>query len=519
MERPYQLILDLWEANFDVDANALLVNGVVGLIARLNSMSGGHHMDAQFDRNWALAKRFPVQALYFVYNPWVDGQTNYDWMRAHLPADYGKRRIFVDIEVRYAGYPAATYARETAKFCALARAHNPVTRYSGGGFLDLLKPWPADEEYWWAAYPYGDESKGQVDLRRATTWEQYRLRIERLNYREWTRLCPGSARMWQSSGDGVRLPGFGNHAVDVNVFPGPLEDAEEWFGCDNRDNEEQPIMSIPIGLFTRKAGWTQINPAFNFVAGAAQVKDTVEPNPNIKPIELEAAANKIPHLLWWEHLPWTYSEEQWGEKNWPDEAHDYIWQNFRAILGARSYAAVVVSVNTYKQRNGKDEDPAYVAYSAKRFMDRVGAWLKANRPAIPLILGCSNDFIGKHAPDIANWAHIFYSLAIQPVAIKDSYPIDGAKPAYLGVSPECEWWRYYEMPVNDTALIVFRGANSFPATVNGMADWLNYDQPKPKPEPEPEPEPTGDYAAKADLDAAIARINVLEAFMRNVKAA
>jgi hypothetical protein len=268
---------------------------------------------------------------------------------------------------------------------------------------------------------------------------------------------------WWDAQHAVKLPECWRALIETEKF--------------NKD--EEPAMALPIGLFTRKAGWTAVNPGFNFVAGAAQAKDTVQPNPNIKPIELEAIAGKIPMLLWWDHLPWPYSEEQWGELNWPDEAHDYIWQNFKAILGARTYQAVVVSVNTYKSRAGKDEDPAFVAYSAKRFMDRVGGWLKANRPAIPLILASSNDFISRHAPNINNWAGNFPSLAVQPAALSGSYPVDGAKPAYLGNSSECEWWRYYEMAAADQALLVFRGANGYPASVDGMSKWLNLSQPVP----------------------------------------
>ena len=130
MDTPYQLILDVWEGNPDIDPAVVVANGVTGVIVRINDINGGHHMDARFIDDWTLAKKFPVQAIYFVYNPWVSGQANYDWLMAHLPADYGRRRLFLDVEVRYSGISPATYAAGVARFLDLARAHFPATIYT-----------------------------------------------------------------------------------------------------------------------------------------------------------------------------------------------------------------------------------------------------------------------------------------------------------------------------------------------------------------------------------------------------
>lgn len=477
LKEPYQIILDVWEANTDFDPKVLIENDIKGIIVRLNDMNGGHHMDVYFEENWEKAKQFPIQALYFVYNPWVDGKTNFDFLMKHLPSDYGKRRIFVDIEVRYKDYSPVTYRKETSIFCNLVRKTNPCTRYSGGGFLNLLDYWPIDEEYWWASY--------SDYLRTSTTWEIFRRFLSMLSFNAFTKLSPGPCKLWQSTGDGVRLPGFGDHAVDTNIFPGTLEECVTWFGCENiteDDTEDETSMAIPIGLYTKVEGWTKINPNFNFIAGAAQIKDTVDPNPRIKPIQEEAQKYKLPFLLWWEHYPWAYSEQQWGESNWPTEEADYIFQNFKTIMGAREYQAVVVSIDTYEDKRGKEEAKQFVAFSALQFIQRVKGWLKVNRPLVPLIVATSNDFIARHAPNINNWIHNYETMAVQPVALKDSYPVEGSKPAYLGVSKDCPWWRYFEAA--NTALIIFRGATGYPPNLTGMRSWLNLSDPGTDPDPD-----------------------------------
>src|SRR5512146_3347696 len=100
----YLVIADIWEADISIDVPTFISGGVDGLIVRLNDMNGGHHRDKLFDSNWERAKLFPLQAVYFVYNPWVSGGEDFNWLYANLPPDYGARRIFSDIEVRYAGY-------------------------------------------------------------------------------------------------------------------------------------------------------------------------------------------------------------------------------------------------------------------------------------------------------------------------------------------------------------------------------------------------------------------------------
>lgn len=226
MDGEYQIILDVWEADVDLDIPALLAGNVVGLVCRLNDMSGGHHMDLQFPKLWEQAKQFPVKAIYFVYNPWVDGAANYNWLAAHLPTDYNGR-IFHDIEVKYAGYSPAVYAANVAKFISLCRDRWMQSNYTCEGFLPVLSSWPVDVDYWWAAYP------NLLNTGEHISWVDLASRLKSLKYAYNGAACPGgigNVKMWQCSGGGVWLPGFGTHAVDINVFPGLLADLQVWMG-------------------------------------------------------------------------------------------------------------------------------------------------------------------------------------------------------------------------------------------------------------------------------------------------
>ena len=234
---PYQLVLDIWEGNPDLDVPTLLAVGVVGLIVRLNDMNGGHHMDERFEQDWATAKLFPAQTVYFVFNPWVSGRANFDWLMAHLPADFDGRRLMVDTEVKYPGYSPETYATELETFHALVDKVFPDAIYTGAWFLPLVSRWPKDRHYWWASYP--DALQGHI------TWDSLKAAITKMDYDYWVRTSPGPARLWQFSGGGNVLPGFGKHGVDVNLFPGTLDELKQWFGVPDIEPEEPEDMTTP----------------------------------------------------------------------------------------------------------------------------------------------------------------------------------------------------------------------------------------------------------------------------------
>ena len=148
----YLLLVDTYEAE-TIDEAALKANNVSGMIIRLNHIEGGHHLDTNFTTQWAeTGKAGLLRVPYFVYNPWVDGQENYDWFVKHVPYEAGA--VMVDVEVIYPGYSPVTYAAEVAKFCQLVGPRWNYMIYTGEGYLNLLSSWPTDADYWWAQYPY-----------------------------------------------------------------------------------------------------------------------------------------------------------------------------------------------------------------------------------------------------------------------------------------------------------------------------------------------------------------------------
>lgn len=215
------LVVDVWEGSLEIDEGILKAAGVAGFVVRLNDMNGGHHMDGTFAAQWAQAASF-ARCPYFVYNPWVSGQANFDWLSANIPAEC--RSVMVDVEVRYAGYSPTTYAGEVAKFMTLAQSKWRTAIYTGAGFSDLLMYWPACE-YWWAQYP-------GYDWGSVKTWDQLKAVLDAY-YVPYNRssMPIGILRMWQFSGDKLILPGT-IRTTDVNIFYGTEAELRAWWGCE-----------------------------------------------------------------------------------------------------------------------------------------------------------------------------------------------------------------------------------------------------------------------------------------------
>lgn len=219
----FQILVDTWEGQGDLDEKVLRAGGVTGIISRLNSMSGGHHKDDYFDIQWEQSKGF-IRWPYFVYNPWVTGVQNYNWLMDNLPND--ATTVSVDIEVRKTDYPKTTYAEEVAKFVALLKPKIKFNIYTGGWFLSYLEYWSKDADYWWAQYPYSFWYEGQT-----TTWERVRQKAGELRWPPANATsCPGTVMLWQCSGDKLVLPGTNGRPADINVFNGTLSDLAEWSG-------------------------------------------------------------------------------------------------------------------------------------------------------------------------------------------------------------------------------------------------------------------------------------------------
>jgi hypothetical protein len=217
-------ILDVWEGSLDINEALLYNEGVRGIIVRLNDMNGGHHMDANFAIQWAQANSF-LRAPYFVYNPWVSGRANLDWLIAHCPT--GVTRLFIDIEVRKEGLSPNDYANEVAYFIAECKKIWPLTTiYTGGWFLSQLSHWP-NCEYWWARYPYMFYPPKAENW----TWEQLKIKLNSCGWNpDPTKQCSGTVKLWQLTGDRLILPGCAGRVMDVSGWNGDLPSLEVWWG-------------------------------------------------------------------------------------------------------------------------------------------------------------------------------------------------------------------------------------------------------------------------------------------------
>lgn len=220
MKADRSLVIDVWEGQMKIDEAVLKANGVAGISIRLNDMNGGHHMDTGFVKQWEEAKGF-VRFPYFVYNPWNDGAGNFKWLSENLPSD--ARSVAIDIEVKYAGYPATKYAGEVVKFLNLCKSKNLKTIiYTAQWFLGSLSTWPK-VDYWWAQYP-----SSEVYFKNVSTWDQLRTVLDRLDKPFNITSVPGTLKMWQFTGDYLILPGT-ERDIDVNIFYGNEKALADYF--------------------------------------------------------------------------------------------------------------------------------------------------------------------------------------------------------------------------------------------------------------------------------------------------
>jgi GH25 family lysozyme M1 (1,4-beta-N-acetylmuramidase) len=221
-----QTLYDCWEGSLELEEEVVRAGGIVGLIIRINSITGGHHMDENFLNQWNQSVNF-LRAPYFVYNPWSDAHANYQWLMRNLPSS-GVTRLFIDVEVKYTGYSAEVYADEVQKFITEIKAIYPLTViYTGQWFLPFLSHWPTGS-YWWARYPFRFYPPSKENW----TYEKLEVETEKYGYfPDPQKKCPGTVDVWQCSGDRLILPGCANRPIDVNLFNGTLEELETWWGA------------------------------------------------------------------------------------------------------------------------------------------------------------------------------------------------------------------------------------------------------------------------------------------------
>jgi hypothetical protein len=218
-------LLDVFEGSLDIDEEVIHDGGIVGLLIRLNHISGGNHKDTNFDAQWEQAKNF-LRAPYYVYSPWNDGKTNFNWLMANLPEN-DVTLVMDDIEVLYPEYSSEVYADQVDIFTDLVKAQIHTIDYTGQWFLPTLSHWSTDIEYCWARYP----NRFYSEVTGPWSYEKLELETERYGwYPDPQKKCPGTIKLWQCSGDRIKLPGCAGRAVDVILWNGNLVSLKEWWG-------------------------------------------------------------------------------------------------------------------------------------------------------------------------------------------------------------------------------------------------------------------------------------------------
>ena len=389
----FQIILDIWEGNPDPDEAKLKAAGVAGLIVRLNDMNGGHHLDERFAQDWAFAKRFPIQSIYFVYNPWVTGKQNFDWLVAHLPADFDGRRLFIDVEVKYPGYSPDTYAKETQVFYNLVAQRFPQAIYTGAWFLPIISKWPTAIPYWWGAYPNY--------LQGHATWESFKAAAAKMIFESWTKAAPGPAGLWQCSGGGNTLPGFGNHGVDISLFPGTLEECKQWFHIPSSETippEGEPSMAWrenPHLLVVYHGQTVDVQEArkqgYSAIAAYLSQGDVKVDRSWLRDLSAKCKG-VMPLLPMWSVIP-AYEGYSQGQRTADPQVNALLF-----TLEDVEYSAVVMNVESYtKWQTNVVATPANIGAAAQAFYDTV-----VKQTGKPVYIRMTDDFVQKHTVDGAN---------------------------------------------------------------------------------------------------------------------
>jgi hypothetical protein len=235
----YQLLIDQWEGSLDINEDILLDAGIVGVVTRINSMSGGHHKDNGFDSAWPQTKPFPMRAPYFVYNPWVSGVKNFEYLASVMPKD--AHGVMQDIEVKYEGYSPTQYSQETGVFLERSGKNWRQFGYTGQWFYDHMSYWH-DIDYCLARYPYLLYPSGTQNW----TWDQLKQLVSTMEWNPGTPpklqsgklLDASKIKLWQCSGDRLIFPGTSGKCMDIILWNGDLTSLMEWWG--ETDNEQEP---------------------------------------------------------------------------------------------------------------------------------------------------------------------------------------------------------------------------------------------------------------------------------------
>jgi hypothetical protein len=155
----------------------------------------------------------------------------------------------IDVEVRKFGLSPIEYARQLEEFLlATSNVFIPVI-YTGAWFLPIVSEWPKTLDYWWARYPgvwYPDRSEYR-------TWE--RINTDAANQLWTPGNAPGPITMWQVGGDRIKPPGADRRALDINLYPGTVEQLAAYFQSEVIPPPPPPLTDRQkIDILWREAG-------------------------------------------------------------------------------------------------------------------------------------------------------------------------------------------------------------------------------------------------------------------------
>lgn len=321
---------------------------------------------------------------------------------------------------------------------------------------------------------------------------------------------------WWSMEHAVKLSGVWDALTNLPGFAN---------GDDNDGGTAMDWTKNAIGLYTKTAGWT--NTAFNFIVGYAGGNWTekspgvyeMEPNPNLKPIELQARVKGKVFLALWEFDVDYYTRGQYmaDEQHWPPESNDYPLQRMIDALKNRDFDGLIIRLMNRNNLDGNPELMSYVAFAAKKFIERANKWLYTTKGLNKWTFVLTNDTFlrldGKQE-NFYSWLKDWWlgieQEATRPLA-SGAWPQETDK--IKAIPPSLGWKLWYHYNAANLDMMIWNG------TIEDMRDFLGVgDTTDPEPPVDPEP-PTGDYVARAEFDELAAKVAAIETKLAAAKAA
>jgi GH25 family lysozyme M1 (1,4-beta-N-acetylmuramidase) len=442
----------------------------------------GAWKDREFDRSWAKAKAAGLdRSAYFFLVHSLPGAKQAEYFWSLIKNDPGELLPVVDYE--QSGATRAAYLKVLRDFKArmMELAGLRQILYTGPDF--------------WSNYGENNPEWKEMPL-----WiAHYTTASAPLVPQPWKGVpeAPGpGAKIWQytSHGDG-KLYGVQSGNIDLNWFLGTDADYLALGGRGTPPPEKETFMykDKAIGLYTAAAGWT--NPEWDFIVGYAGGNWTpkggnvlaLEPNPNLKAIEEQAHKEIKPFIALWDFEVSAYSLEQIdaNEANWPPEANDYPLQSLIHALENRAVDGLIIRIHNRMNRNGGEEDMAYVAFAAKKFVERANKWLYTHKGIDKwTFVLTSDDFLRLDDKQESFYAWLKdWNLGIEQPAV---LPLDsGAWPQATdkirAVPPSKGWRFWYHFDTKNLDMMMFNGNEK------DLCGFLNYKGGVTPPPPPPPP--------------------------------